>query len=189
METRIRELRKAKGWTLQQVADLVETTPQTVQRLETANMTVSTDWLDRFAQAFSVRAIDLIRDKRLTGIPVYGHLGRDGILNNATSDSSDLERLSLTSPAQDPVAVRLSGAIGPYRAGATLIANRLRKHEYSEDQGRDALVMTVANQLVLGRAICRESNLTLMPLSNGGNVWFDMDAEWIAPLVMEIRYL
>ncbi len=189
METRIRELRKARGWTLQQVGDLVGTTAQTVQRLETANMTVSTDWLDRFAQAFSVRAVDLIRDKRLSGIPVYGHLGPDGILNNAESDTSNLERLSLSSPAQDPVAVRLSRAIGPYRAGATLIANRLDREEYDEIQGRDVFVMTIANQLVLGRAAWQERNLTLMPLSDRGTVWFDMDAEWIAPLVMEIRYL
>ena len=40
MQTRIRELRKRRGMTLQQVADIVRTTPQTVQRLETANMTV-----------------------------------------------------------------------------------------------------------------------------------------------------
>ncbi|MBL4758409.1 MAG: helix-turn-helix transcriptional regulator [Rhizobiales bacterium] len=182
-------MRKAKGWTLRQVGDLVGTTAQTVQRLETANMTVSTDWLDRFARAFSVQAVDLIRDKRLAGIPIYGHLGPDGILNNAKTDSSDLERLSLTSPAQDPVAVRLSRAIGPYRAGATLIGNRLANENHDENQGRDALVMTPDNQLVLGRAIWRESNLTLVSLSDGGTIWFDMDAEWVAPLVMEIRYL
>ena len=52
MKTRIREFRKERRWTLQDLARQVGTTAQTVQRLETANMTVSTDWLERFGEAF-----------------------------------------------------------------------------------------------------------------------------------------
>ena len=46
MQTRIREFRKLRGMTLKELADKIKTTPQTVQRLETANMTVSMEWLE-----------------------------------------------------------------------------------------------------------------------------------------------
>ena len=52
--TRIRELRKARGLTLQQLAEIVGTTAQTIQRLETDNMSVSVDWLQRIAPALGV---------------------------------------------------------------------------------------------------------------------------------------
>ncbi len=188
METRIRELRKAKGWTLRQVADLVGTTAQTVQRLETANMTVSTDWLERFASAFSVRAVDLIRDQSVAGIPLYGHLGPDGIKHNV-SGLDQVEYLSLTAPAQDPVAVRLSDAIGLYRAGSTLIGNRLANTNQIEAQGRDALVLSKEEALFLGRVVLLDRRLIIVSVSDTGPVKFDVDAIWIAPIVMEIRYL
>lgn len=187
METRIRELRKAKGWTLRQVADLVGTTAQTVQRLETANMTVSTDWLERFANAFSVRAVDLIRDRNVAGIPLYGRLGRDGAMRDADIDQA--EHLSLTTPAQDPVAVRLSDAIGLYRAGSTLIGNRLANADRIKAQGRDALVLSRDKVLFLGRIILQDRRMIVVPISDTGPVEFDVDAIWIAPIVMEIRYL
>ncbi len=189
METRIRELRKAKGWTLQQVADLVGTTAQTVQRLETANMTVSTDWLERFADAFSVRAVDLIRDRQVAGIPVYGRLGRDGVKHGVQAKPDRTEHFSLTTPAQDPVAVRLSDAIGTYRAGSTLIGNRLANANRLEAQGRDALVLSRDGVLFLGRIVLQDRRLTVVPIANAGPVNFDIDAVWIAPIVMEFRYL
>jgi transcriptional regulator with XRE-family HTH domain len=60
--TRIRELRKLSGLTLKDLADAIGTTPQTVQRLETGSMTVSTDWLFRFAQVLRVQPSELISD-------------------------------------------------------------------------------------------------------------------------------
>lgn len=189
METRIRELRKAKGWTLQQVAGLVGTTAQTVQRLETANMTVSTDWLERFANAFSVDPVDLIRDRKSTGIPVYGRLGRDGMKHQVSPEIDQIEHLTLTTPAQDPIAVLLSGAVGSYRAGSTLIGNRLVHANRLDAQGRDALVLTDDGELLLGRIVWQDQRLIVASISNAGPVKFDVDACWIAPIVMEIRYL
>ena len=188
METRIRELRKAKGWTLQQVADLVGTTAQTVQRLETANMTVSTDWLERFAGAFSVRAVDLIRDQTVAGIPLFGRLGRDGVKHDVSLEIDQAEQLSLTTPARDPVAVRLSDAIGVYQAGSTLIGNRLANANRIEAQGKDALVLSSEGALFLGCIVLQGQRLIVVPISDTSPVKFDVNAAWIAPIVMEIRY-
>jgi transcriptional regulator with XRE-family HTH domain len=50
----LRQFRKERGFTLKELAKIMRTTPQTVQRLETGNMTVSLDWLDKFAEALNV---------------------------------------------------------------------------------------------------------------------------------------
>lgn len=57
---RIRKLRKRHGLTLQQAAQLYRTSPQSAQRFERGKMTVSLDWLERIAEAFSVEPYELL---------------------------------------------------------------------------------------------------------------------------------
>lgn len=51
---KLRAERKARGMTLSQVAEKVGTSPQTVQRIETARMTVSTEWVQRICAALEL---------------------------------------------------------------------------------------------------------------------------------------
>ena len=62
MITRIREVRKAKGLTLDDVGQRCDpsTTAQTIGRLETGTRTVSVGWLNRIAKALGVDAADLV---------------------------------------------------------------------------------------------------------------------------------
>ena len=62
MITRIREVRKARGTTLDDVARRCQpqTMPQTIGRLETGTRTVSVGWLNRIAHALGVDAQDLV---------------------------------------------------------------------------------------------------------------------------------
>ena len=62
MITRIREVRRARGMTLDDVARACKpaTTPQTIGRLETGTRTVSIGWLNRIAEALGVDAADLV---------------------------------------------------------------------------------------------------------------------------------
>src|SRR4249919_3315982 len=62
MITRIREVRKAKGMTLEDVGKRCSppTTAQTIGRLETGTRTVSVGWLNRIADALKVEAADLV---------------------------------------------------------------------------------------------------------------------------------
>jgi transcriptional regulator with XRE-family HTH domain len=50
----IRAYRKLRGLTLDQVASKCGTTPQTIQRLETAKMTMSLEWLQQLAEVLGV---------------------------------------------------------------------------------------------------------------------------------------
>ena len=58
MITAIREVRRAKGMTLDEVAQrcVPPTTAQTIGRLETGTRTVSVGWLNRIANALGVAA-------------------------------------------------------------------------------------------------------------------------------------
>lgn len=60
--TRIRISRKDRGLTLKEVAAAIGTTPQTLQRLETDNMTVSIEWLFKIAKALGVPPSELLVD-------------------------------------------------------------------------------------------------------------------------------
>jgi transcriptional regulator with XRE-family HTH domain len=60
--TPIRKLRKERGFTLTDIATKVGTTPQTIQRLETGNMTVSVKWLEKIAKALDVSPSKLLAD-------------------------------------------------------------------------------------------------------------------------------
>ena len=80
MITRIREVRRARKLTLQEVAERCDppTTPQTIGRLETGARTVSVGWLNRIAGALGVEAADLVRLPDREDVPVAATLGPDG---------------------------------------------------------------------------------------------------------------
>lgn len=59
-KTLIRERRKLLGMTLRQLAEATGTTPQTIQRLETGNMTVSLEWMDKIAHALDTDPAKLL---------------------------------------------------------------------------------------------------------------------------------
>src|SRR3954471_591932 len=80
MITRIREVRRARKLTLQDVAERCDppTTPQTIGRLETGVRTVSVGWLNRIAAALGVDAGDLVRLPDREEIKVIATIGADG---------------------------------------------------------------------------------------------------------------
>src|SRR4051794_10478441 len=80
MITRIREVRRARGMTLDDVAQRCEppTTPQTIGRLETGTRTVSIGWLNRIAKALGVEAEDLVQGGETAELKVAAILGPGG---------------------------------------------------------------------------------------------------------------
>src|SRR5690606_19646590 len=113
MITRIREVRRARKLTLQDVADRCEppTTPQTVGRLETGTRTVSVAWLNRIAAALGVDAADLVRLPERVDIPVAALLGPDGA-------HAPRREAVVVPPHAAPglVALLVEAGVGDYRA-------------------------------------------------------------------------
>ena len=187
METRIREYRKLRRMTLQELADRIGTTPQTVQRLETANMTVSTDWLERFASVFGVHPADLIRGGRAREIPMLGVLGEGAVLRSM--NGLDIDAFNPDIPADDPVAVRLEKPSGPYAAGTMLIANKLSEPNIVNAFGTDCVVGMTNGTILLRRVLRGEGDsVTLVPLQNQSEVLYDQKPDWVARIVMTINY-
>lgn len=188
MQTRIREFRKLRGLTLKELADKIGTTPQTVQRLETANMTVSTDWLEKIAAALNVEPADLIARSPGREIPVLGKVARHGRLH--ASDGSQPRTLHLHVPADDPVAAQLDERVGVFEAGTILIANRLRVADHANAHSSDCLVGLEDGPVLFRRVIRGEGTTwTLVPHEFGGDVQYNQTVSWLARLVMCVRYL
>jgi transcriptional regulator with XRE-family HTH domain len=187
METRIREFRKLRGLTLKELADKISTTPQTVQRLETANMTVSTDWLEKIANALNIEPADLIARPGGREIPVIGRVMQHGRV--LTGEGKQINVLHLHVPADDPVAAQLDVRVGLYDAGTILVANRLKEADRESAHGADCLVELKDGQVRFTRVIrSDDGGWTLVPHDAGSEIIYNAETSWIAPVVMSLRY-
>ena len=187
MQTRIREFRKLRGMTLKELADKIKTTPQTVQRLETANMTVSTDWLEKIARALLVEPADLIGARSSREVKLIGRISEQGRVNKVQNDNGNLVHLEV--PADNPIAARLDATVGYFEAGSILIANRFREEDLDNAHGVDCLVGVENGGILLRRMVRgRNDTWTLVPHDNGGEIRYDQTIEWAARVIMSIKY-
>ncbi len=182
LRTRLRELRKSRGWTLAHVAEALDTTPQTISRLETNVMTVSTDWLQKFADLFGVGAADLIAESPRGAVEIIGHAGADGLVTPTLPTPLPV-RLQL----ENGIAVKLDAALGPYRAGSYVVAARLEGRNLAAALGQTCIIAVEQDTIWIAKVIeGLEGRYTLVPLE-GGQVHYDQTVAWAARIKMEIR--
>lgn len=187
MITRIREVRRAKKMTLQEVADRCQppTTPQTIGRLETGTRTVSVGWLNRIARALGVEASDLVSLPQRQDVPVAATLEHDGA-------RAPKREGVIIPPQPEPgvVAVTVGGGIGDYRAGDEIWCQRLAPEEFGRAMNRDVLIPRPAGRFVFGRLIGREEGkLHVLPLGSGQRQTVVTDPPWLAVATRLIRAL
>ncbi len=187
MRTRIREFRKARNMTLKQLADKIGTTPQTVQRLETDNMTVSTSWLEKIAGAFGIEAADLIGRTMGRQIPYLGSIGPQGYISPLPADKPEMFQFEV--PAEDPVAARLDVTLNGFGAGTVVIANRLRESDTPNAHGADCIVALPSGSVLFRWLIRgRGDTWTLVPHDRRSDVQYDQTVLWIARVVVALVY-
>src|SRR3954447_25097059 len=137
MITRIREVRRARGMTLEDVARQCAppTTPQTIGRLETGTRTVSVGWLNRIAQALGVEAQDLVEGGEGAELKVAAILGPAGAM-------APRKAAIVVPPRADngQVAIVVGASVGDYRAGDELWCDSLEPGEYAKALNRDVLI-------------------------------------------------
>mgnify|MGYP004497776831 CR=1 FL=1 len=187
MITRIREVRRAKKMTLQDVADrcVPPTTPQTVGRLEMGTRTVSVGWLNRIAKALGVEAADLVTLPERSDVPVAALLGADGA-------RAPRREAVVLPPQAEPglVAVTVESGIGDYRSGDEIWLDRLGPEAFGKAMNRDVLVPRPAGRFLFGRLIGREGGkLQVLPLGAGGRQTVVSDPPWVAVAARLIRRL
>jgi transcriptional regulator with XRE-family HTH domain len=178
MITCIREIRRAKGLTLQDVADRCAppTTAQTIGRLETGTRTVSVGWLNRIAGALGVSVGDLVRLPERADLPVAALLGPDG----ARAPERTMAEAAPV-PAAGAVALRVTAGFGDYRAGDVLWCERIGPDAFAGALNRDVLAPRAAGRFVFGRLIGMEAGrLLLLPLVSGARQTVLADTPWLA---------
>jgi transcriptional regulator with XRE-family HTH domain len=187
MITAIREVRRAKGLTLDDVARrcVPPTTAQTIGRLETGTRTVSVAWLNRIAAALEVDAADLVQLPDRPDVPVAARLEADGA-------HAPRRPAMLAPPRPDAgtVAIVVEASVGDYRAGDAIWCERLAPAEFGRALNRDVLVPRPAGRFLFGRLIGREGDrLQLLPPGTGGRQQVVTDPAWIALAVRLVRAL
>jgi transcriptional regulator with XRE-family HTH domain len=187
MITRIREVRRARGMTLDDVARKCEpaTTPQTIGRLETGTRTVSVGWLNRIAKALGVEAQDLVQGGETGELKVAAMLGPGGATAPKRAAIVVAPRID-----QDQIAVIVSASIGDYRSGDEIWCDTLGRENYAHALNRDILVPRPAGRFLFGRLINRdEDKLQLLPLDPGGRQQVIANPPWIGVASKLVRTL
>lgn len=187
MITRIREVRRARGMTLDDVAKACTppTTPQTIGRLETGTRTVSVGWLNRIAQALGVDAADLVDHPDRGELQVVAVLGANG----ATAPKKQALVVP-PRPAGNQVAMVVSASVGDYRAGDEIWCENLEPEDYGRALNRDVLIPRPAGRFLFGRLIGREDGkLHLLPPGAGGRQSVVADPPWAAMAIRLVRAL
>jgi transcriptional regulator with XRE-family HTH domain len=188
MITRIRDVRKARGLTLDDVAQRCDppTTPQTIGRLETGTRTVSIGWLNRIARALGVDAQDLVAtDQAPAELKVAAVIGASG--------AAAPRKTSIVIPPRvmdGQVAVTVSSTVGNYRAGDEIWCDMLSPEDFGRALNRDVLVPRAAGRFLFGRLINRDvDKLQVLPLESGGRQQVVSNPPWIAVAAKLVRDL
>ncbi len=187
MITRIREVRRARGLTLDDVARRCDppTTAQTIGRLETGTRTVSVGWLNRIAKALGVEAQDLVEGGDGAELKVAAILGASG----ATAP----RKAAIVVPPraeEGQIAILVGSGVGDYRAGDELWCDTLQPGDYARALNRDVLIPRPAGRFLFGRLINRdEEKLQILPLEAGGRQQVVANPPWLAVAARLVRAL
>ncbi len=187
MITRIREVRRARGMTLDDVARacVPPTTAQTIGRLETGTRTVSIGWLNRIAKALGVDAQDLVERGDAAELKVVAVLGPGGAV-------APRRAAIIVPPRVDDgqVGLTVAASIGDYRAGDEIWCAALAPADYARALNRDVLIPRPAGRFLFGRLINRdEEKLQILPLEAGGRQQVVANPPWLAVASKLVRSL
>lgn len=197
MTNRIRDIRKAKGLTLADVAAACDppTTAQTIGRLETGMRSLSLTWMNRIAAALAVDPASLMRANDGGAALIVAELGTGGPeALTAPREAVLPSDLAVDAGSAAPVVLSVKDSVGEYRPGDFLW---LRVFDPDTDPGavnramnRDCLVPRPGGRFAFGRLIDRRGTLVglLPPGSGQKQVVVDRPA-WIAVAMMLVRPL
>ena len=187
MQSRIRDVRRAKGLTLANVAMRCNppTTAQTIGRLETGMRVLSLIWINRIADALGVESSDLVALPDQQYVPVAAILHDDG-----THAPSKEERIMVPNVGATMVGLRIAAVLGEYRRGDELWLEQLQPDNFVSALNLDVLVPRPGGRFIFGRLLGRDAGkLHLLPLEAGARQKVVTDPAWIAKAVRLVRTL
>ncbi len=185
MRNNIRSVRKAKNMTLMDVAKHCNppTTAQTIGRLETGMRTLSLDWLNRIAEALSVDSSDLVQLPDQKSLPLAAIFG----INGAYAPKK-AETITMLSPSENMIAMRMQDSIGEYRYGDILWLEKIIADQSYSALNMDILVPRPDGRFLFGRLIGREEDkIQILPLGAGSRQQIIQNPKWIAKVKNLLR--
>jgi transcriptional regulator with XRE-family HTH domain len=186
VRTRIRHFRKQRGLTQTELAARLGTTAATVSRLETADMTVSTGWLERIAGELDVPVTDLLGAQGEHSPACMGEVLRGGGVA-AFAEPPSLPP-SLFSHARAPMVFQVGEALGPYMRGDLLVADCLPVAQAAVALGRDCFAASEKDDLFFGRLVTLGMDgCLLLPPEDGAHPCNVSAPRWVAPVVTLLR--
>lgn len=187
MLSRIRDVRRAKGLTLADVAERCKppTTAQTIGRLETGTRVLSLNWINRIAPALGVDSSELVQLPDQQSLPVAAVLSDDG-----THAPTKQETIVIPNIGGAMVGLRVATSIGEYRRGDELWMEQLAPEAFATALNLDVLVPRSGGRFLFGRLLGRDGDkLHLLPLEAGARQQVVSDPAWIAKAVRLVRAL
>ena len=197
MINRIREIRKAKGLTLADLAEACDppTTAQTIGRLETGMRNLSINWMDRIGTALDVDPEVLVRSEEQPRAQIVAELG----LSDPEALSTPREAILPTEIAAKGdgaamLVLEITASVGEYRPGDMLWLRQIGSDEastgISQAMNRDCLIPRPGGRFTFGRLIDRKGTLVGILPSQAGNKQQVIDnPPWIAVATMLVRPL
>lgn len=185
MHSRIRDVRKARGLTLAEVAARCDppTTAQTIGRLETGMRTVSMGWLRRIAAAMDVPTTELVTLPDRPELPVVASLGAEGPVA-----LTHPRTIVPPSTAAGWMALEVAVSHGDYRAGDVLWLEQLDPDRFGLALNRDALAPRPVGRFAFGRIVdVAPGRLAMLPPDAGARQMVLADTPWIGVVRQLIR--
>lgn len=195
---RIRDIRKAKGLTLADLAEACDppTTAQTIGRLETGMRQLSLAWMNRIAAALGVEPASLMRSQTAAAASaqIVAELAATGAQALAAPREAMLPSELGSEDGPAPLVLAVRDSVGEYRAGDLLW---LRPLGSAHDAGaitramnRDCLLPKPGGRFAFGRLIDRQgSRVGLLPPGAGQKQVVVDKPAWIAVAFMLVRPL
>ena len=185
MMSRLREIRKARGYTLADVAARCEpaTTAVTIGRLETGTRQLTVPWIERLSRALEVEPRDLIAQEGDSRIAVAAQLTADG-----AQPLSEQLQIHAPTPLAGTIGLIVRDSQGDYRAGDHLWLEQLPPDRFSEAVNTDVLIPRSVGRFVFGRLVATEGNrLQILPARPGARQTVVADAPWVGRVQALIR--
>ena len=190
MINRIRDIRKAKGWTLADLAEACDppTTAQTIGRLETGMRNLSIKWMDRIANALEIDPETLVRSERSDTPQIVANLTTNGA--EALKSPAEAVLPTELDNGSPLMVLSISISAGEYRSGDQLWMRQVSPDEAGSAINRDVLVPRPGGRFAFGRLIDRQGMLVgVLPPGMGEKQQVVDDPAWIAVAEMLVRPL
>lgn len=196
MINRIRDIRKAKGMTLAELAEACDppTTAQTIGRLETGMRNLSIKWMDRIGAALGVDPESLVRSDGNAQAQIVATLTAGGAEALDTPREAVLPSDLAAGGADGALTVlQVRESTGEYRPGDLVWLRQIAPGDRAglgTAINRDCLVPRPGGRFAFGRLIdSRGSLVGLLPPGAGQKQLVVDNPPWVAVAVMLVRAL